>query len=45
MGNEMLVAPRITHEDGAVLSRRKYAHALNCNFSHFICEFSDVVQA
>ena len=28
-GNEMLVAPRITHEDGAMLSWPEEAHALN----------------
>lgn len=43
--NKVLVAPRITHQDGAVLSRFEYAHALACDFPHFIREFSNVVHA
>jgi len=43
--NEMLVAPRIAHEDGAVLSRPEDAHALNRYPAHFILEFGNVMHA
>ena len=43
--NEMLVAPRITHEDGAMLSRPEDAHALSRHPAHFILEFGNVMHA
>lgn len=43
--HEMLAAPRITHEDGAVLPGRKDAHALLCDPAHFSGELGDAVHA
>ena len=43
--NKVLVAPRITHEDGAVFSRSEDAHAFNRYPAHFILEFGNVMYA
>jgi len=44
-GHEMLAAPGIAHEHGAVLSGLEDAHALIRDLLHLLCELGDVVHA
>jgi hypothetical protein len=44
-GHEMLAAPGIAYEHGAVLSGLEDSHALLCDLPHLLCELGDAVHA
>ncbi len=43
--HEVLAAPDIAHENGAVLSRLEHAEAFERNPAHLLCELGDVAHS